>query len=66
MNAWTGPDFIAFPFATINNQDFNNLLDVYLVKIESDYNRTWFSSLCLRSRTSGRKVGDLTFMRNQK
>ena len=32
MNAWTGPDFIAFPFASVNNKDFENLLDVYLVR----------------------------------
>jgi Zn-dependent M16 (insulinase) family peptidase len=31
MNAWTGPDFIGFPFASANKKDFFNLLDVYLV-----------------------------------
>ena len=31
MNAWTGPDFIGFPFASTNEKDFINLLDVYLV-----------------------------------
>lgn len=30
MNAWTGHDFIAFPFSTLNDKDFANLLDVYL------------------------------------
>lgn len=30
MNAWTGPDFTAYPFSTKNKQDFRNLLRVYL------------------------------------
>jgi Zn-dependent M16 (insulinase) family peptidase len=30
MNAWTGPDFTAFPFSTRNKKDFVNLLKVYL------------------------------------
>lgn len=30
MNAWTGPDFTAYPFSTLNNKDFENLLRVYL------------------------------------
>ena len=30
MNAWTGPDFTAFPFSTKNKKDFVNLLKVYL------------------------------------
>jgi Zn-dependent M16 (insulinase) family peptidase len=29
MNAWTGPDFTAYPFSTKNEQDFENLLRVY-------------------------------------
>ena len=29
MNAWTGPDFTAYPFSTYNEKDFNNLLQVY-------------------------------------
>ena len=33
MNAWTGNDFIAFPFASRNDKDFLNLMDVYLVII---------------------------------
>ena len=24
MNAWTGPDFTAYPFSTYNEKDFNN------------------------------------------
>ena len=30
MNAWTGPDFTMYPFATQNIKDFKNLFDVYL------------------------------------
>lgn len=30
MNAWTGPDFTAYPFSTLNKKDFENLLRVYL------------------------------------
>lgn len=30
MNAWTGPDFTAFPFSTKNKADFLNLMRVYL------------------------------------
>ena len=30
MNAWTGPDFTAYPFSTLNSKDFENLLRVYL------------------------------------
>lgn len=29
MNAWTGPDFTAYPFSTQNLTDFRNLLRVY-------------------------------------
>ena len=29
-NAWTGADFTAYPFSTVNQQDFQNLLRVYL------------------------------------
>lgn len=29
MNAWTGPDFTGYPFSTINETDFYNLLGVY-------------------------------------
>ena len=30
MNAWTGSDFTMYPFSTQNEQDFKNLLSVYL------------------------------------
>lgn len=30
MNAFTSPDWTAYPFASQNRQDFDNLLDVYL------------------------------------
>ena len=30
MNAFTAPDWTAYPFATRNRKDFDNLLDVYL------------------------------------
>jgi len=30
MNAWTGSDFTGYPFSTQNEQDFKNLLSVYL------------------------------------
>ena len=30
MNAMTGPDYTIYPFSTVNNKDFKNLLDVYL------------------------------------
>lgn len=30
MNAWTGNDFICFPFSSMNQTDFENLLKVYL------------------------------------
>ena len=30
MNAFTSSDWTAYPFATLNNKDFNNLLGVYL------------------------------------
>lgn len=30
MNAFTGTDFTAYPFASQNKKDFNNLMDVYL------------------------------------
>ncbi|MBU2887017.1 insulinase family protein [Gilvimarinus agarilyticus] len=30
MNAFTSPDWTAYPFASQNKKDFNNLLDVYL------------------------------------
>lgn len=30
MNAWTGPDFTAYPFSTLNDKDFENLLRIYL------------------------------------
>ncbi len=30
MNAMTGPDYTMYPFATQNEKDFNNLLQVYL------------------------------------
>jgi Zn-dependent M16 (insulinase) family peptidase len=30
MNAFTSSDYTAFPFASQNKQDFNNLLDIYL------------------------------------
>lgn len=29
MNAWTGPDFTSYPFSTVNEKDFYNLLEVY-------------------------------------
>lgn len=29
-SAWTGADFTAFPFSTVNHNDFDNLLRVYL------------------------------------
>src|SRR5690606_25566578 len=30
MNAFTSSDWTAYPFASMNRKDFNNLLDVYL------------------------------------
>ncbi|MGH6636025.1 MAG: insulinase family protein, partial [Gammaproteobacteria bacterium] len=30
MNAFTGPDWTAFPFASLSRKDFDNLLEVYL------------------------------------
>lgn len=30
MNAWTGPDFTAYPFSTQNKKDFKNLMSVYM------------------------------------
>ena len=30
MNAMTYPDITAYPFATLNDKDFENLLSVYL------------------------------------
>ena len=30
MNAWTGPDFTAYPFSTKNQKDFLNLMRVYM------------------------------------
>lgn len=30
MNAWTGPDYTAYPFSTQNEKDFRNLMNVYL------------------------------------
>ena len=30
MNAFTASDFTAYPFSTLNNKDFSNLLSVYL------------------------------------
>ena len=30
MNAWTGDDFTAYPFASANPKDWNNLYQVYL------------------------------------
>ena len=30
MNAFTASDFTAYPFSTLNNKDFQNLLSVYL------------------------------------
>ena len=30
MNAFTSSDWTAYPFATQNNKDFQNLLDVYV------------------------------------
>ena len=30
MNAFTSSDWTAYPFATLNNKDFDNLLSVYL------------------------------------
>jgi Zn-dependent M16 (insulinase) family peptidase len=30
MNAWTGSDFTMYPFSTCNDQDFRNLMSVYL------------------------------------
>lgn len=30
MNAFTSSDWTAYPFSSMNNKDFNNLLDVYL------------------------------------
>lgn len=30
VSAWTGADFTAFPFSTLNHNDFDNLLRVYL------------------------------------
>ncbi len=30
MNAWTGADYTAYPFASQNEKDFANLLSVYL------------------------------------
>lgn len=30
MNAMTGPDYTLYPFSTCNEQDFNNLMSVYL------------------------------------
>jgi Zn-dependent M16 (insulinase) family peptidase len=30
MNAMTGHDYTFYPFATTNNKDFNNLMDIYL------------------------------------
>ena len=30
MNAMTGSDYTIYPFSTVNNKDFKNLLDVYL------------------------------------
>ena len=29
MNAWTGPDFTAYPFSSQNPKDFKNLMDLY-------------------------------------
>lgn len=29
MNAWTGPDFTAYPFSSQNEKDFNNLMKLY-------------------------------------
>jgi hypothetical protein len=37
MNAWTGPDFTMYPFATQNSKDFSNLSNVYL---DAVYNPT--------------------------
>jgi Zn-dependent M16 (insulinase) family peptidase len=33
MNAFTSSDWTAYPFATQNNKDFNNLLDVMLIQL---------------------------------
>lgn len=30
MNAWTGDDFTAYPFASVNERDWSNLYGVYL------------------------------------
>ena len=30
MNAWTGDDFTAYPFASANSKDWSNLYGVYL------------------------------------
>ncbi len=30
MNAWTGDDFTAYPFASANSTDWTNLYKVYL------------------------------------
>lgn len=29
MNAWTGPDFTAYPFSSQNEKDFKNLMELY-------------------------------------
>lgn len=35
MNAWTGPDFTSYPYSTVNEADYYNLLSVYA---ESTFN----------------------------
>ena len=45
MNAFTSSDYTAYPFATQNVKDFNNLLDIYL---DAVFFRTLISWILLK------------------
>ena len=57
MNAFTSPDWTAYPFATQNRKDFGNLLDVYLdavffSRLDPSISRKKGTGLSLRTTTA--------------
>ena len=47
MNAFTASDFTAYPFPTLNDKDFSNLLSVYLDATFSKFKWAWLHARSL-------------------
>ena len=61
MNAFTSSDWTAYPFASQNKKDFNNLLDVYL---DAAFFHCWTSATSPRKATGWNSPSPTILLRN--